>query len=780
LCFFWISFHLLLFLSVAMSWRLKIHESAKEAASGGEVEAFDAFCWSLISLPYREKMLGVTPSVTPVGPVVVAVDMSQPQPLLPLHFDSQVMDPANTIPKQYRVDCPLCQKQLHVNSLRKHYENMRHYKLDRRGNPVTRIDRNGKHRAVLLSLPAAIRKLQNAYRREWRSLASEASASIPFAKPPSSSSPLMSIVDAIDTMSVDEGAPSPMEGEESHTEVEEEDEVIDLSSEEKKTAIVAEEKDKPVVIVKPIPRKAPRRATFNLPSVDKSYADTFIRYLTSKARGSLSLTGNAEQQGSNYCRFIKFERPSDWSDHKIFLAQDDAQGGLPEIGRAHRFLEILDEEYGAKTKTLVNWIQSLLSIWKWRLMLFSHLSVRNKEQDAGLRRYEDIIRVFTAVRQGYQKADIKTPKKTLADLISNGEWITMTELREITIEATPRFDELCRKPSEELLPADIEFGLRYAIFYYYANQPAVRPQIIQSVTLADWAQIEADGVYTTSVFKTKQTYGNTTLILSPECVKVWKQYKDHFRVRSAHLASASQPSAKLFIRSSGAPLKNVARELHPFITRFKPGSHITPTTIRKAIAVEAIDRLSKQDADSIHRGDTHSVSVVNSYYDMKASVRVAENANQSYRKLIESSPPLPSPSPFQPPPMPPPPLAQSTAVAASPLFPVVPPVALSVSAPVRNLARRTIVLAAATANPVVTSTPYDKKRKRVPWTDEEKQIISDWCDSHGEDNRRWAECLETHRNEFLPEHRSAVGIKDCYRNIQQQTSKKAAKRIKLT
>jgi hypothetical protein len=635
-------------------------------------------------------------------------------PLLPSYVNSNPC----LLPNRFRVECPVCGKNLHVNSLRKHYLSMRHYKLDKKGNPVTRVDKKGKHQPVLQPLPKSITNIQNAYRRECRET-KEADEEII----------LSDEEDEPEQKSEDEASDSP-EGDKQREEEEEEEEVDSEVSDTPSGNKRKREEDTSMPL-RPIAIKARKRAFISLPAVAKEHANPFITYLTSKARGCLSLSNNAEQQGSNYCRFLKFEHPDNVPDELLFLNQDEAVGGLADIGRAHRFLEVLEHKYQAKSKTLVNWIQSMMSIWKWRLVLFSHIPSRDRLQDEALRRYEDIIRIFSEIKKGYKRADNKAPRVTLNELINKGEWITVEELRSITEKASTRFNELCEKRPEELLITELEYGLQYAIFYYYANQPAVRPQIIQSITLEDWETIEKDGVFSTQKFKTKQTYGSTTIILSAECIEVWRKYKDKFRSRSACLSSCNDPTSGFFIRANGSRLKNIANELHPFITHFKPGSHITPTTIRKAIAVEAIDRLSKEEADAIHRGDTHSLSVVSAFYDTKASVRVADNANKAYAKLGN--------------------LARRSAI---------PQIIIAASENSAFTPRTSPVQPEAEIEP-----PPKKKRKRISWTTEEKKVIQEWCEIHQE-NREWAECLRQHRDKFLPEHRSSVSIKDCFRSMQ--------------
>jgi hypothetical protein len=60
---------------------------------------------------------------------------------------------------------------------------------------------------------------------------------------------------------------------------------------------------------------------------------------------------------------------------------------------------------------------------------------------------------------------------------------------------------------------------------------------------------------------------------------------------------------------------------------------INPTTLRAVAATEAIDRLSEEKANAIHRGDAHTAAIVKLHYDKRAAERAATAADAAFAEL---------------------------------------------------------------------------------------------------------------------------------------------------
>ena len=357
--------------------------------------------------------------------------------------------------------------------------------------------------------------------------------------------------------------------------------------------------------------------------------EPFVQFITSDFGGSLDKR-YARELGVIYGKIACFE----YQDVKQVDEMTDAQRDedLCNEGRIIRLLQRL-EEAKARGSTRQKWLQCIFKAVAWRAHLLRKEKVQTEEMKERIRKLEAVEphwSKFKTSLYGRKQKEQRAAAKSVEERKEDGNWCSTEEWKAAVEQSALLFQTIVEKAKNVTpghLPVnDYVTALNFCLALYFCENRPQRPGFLAALTLSEWNQIEEKKSYATRNFKTSALYGEQQFTFGAQTLKVWKLYADHIR---PHAAGGGQ---LFFVTSGGNPIK-VARCLTEF-SYVTMGRHITPTTLRAIVATEAEDKLGPEEAQKVHRADTHSIQTVQRHYDKRAAARVAEAADAVYTRLV--------------------------------------------------------------------------------------------------------------------------------------------------
>jgi len=384
----------------------------------------------------------------------------------------------------------------------------------------------------------------------------------------------------------------------------------------------------------PKPPKAPRpvpshrRNFIQLLKWHPARVEPFMNFLMSDFGGGLE-ENYARELSIIYGKLVCFE----YEDLQQVDALTDAQrdNDLCNEGRILRVLGRL-EESKARGSTRQKWLNCLLKASAWRAHILRKERDQTPEIQERIRKLDAVEPHWSKYKSSLNKRRVKEQRlsaKSVEELKEDGNWCSTEEWKTTVENSFPLFQAVVDKAKDTApgtLPInDYAKGLNFCIALYFCENRPQRPGFLSALTVEDWVQIEEKKSYSTRVFKTAALYGEQHFTFGEKTLKAWKLYADCIR---AHAPGGSL----FFVTSNGYPIK-VSRCLTDF-SYATMGRHITATTLRAIVATEAEDKLGHEDAQKVHRADTHSMQTVKRHYDKRAAARAAEAADAVYTRLV--------------------------------------------------------------------------------------------------------------------------------------------------
>jgi len=336
--------------------------------------------------------------------------------------------------------------------------------------------------------------------------------------------------------------------------------------------------------------------------------------------------------------------------NKLTEAQRDQD--LCNEGRTIRLLEKLEQEFQVCSNTRQKWFAALLKAAAWRAHMLKKANEQTDEIKERIRALESLESHWSKFKTYLYKKKTKERRiraKSVEERIEEGNWCSTTEWKEAVERASEPFAAVVEKakagPPGSLSNADYAAALNFCLALYFSENRPQRPGFLCVLTLEEWEGIEQTQKYSTRSVKTAGRYGAQTYTFGEHTITAWRLYVQHVR-RHARIDPSSSSSSSgdhtdlLFVTVNGSPVQ-VGRCLNRF-SHAMLGKSITPTTLRAIVATEAEGALDEEEAQAIHRGDTHSSATVDEYYDKRAAQRATEAADEAYLNLIKGSPNLPA------------------------------------------------------------------------------------------------------------------------------------------
>jgi len=377
-------------------------------------------------------------------------------------------------------------------------------------------------------------------------------------------------------------------------------------------------------------RPAPpyRRSYIQFLKWSPSKIEPFINFLKSDFGGSLEHS-YARELGVMYGKLVCFEYEDTKQVDELSDAQRDAD--LCNEGRILRLLDHLDKS-NARSSTRQKWLHCLLKATAWRAHLIRKEKEQTLEMQERLKKLESVEPHWSKYKSALYKRKTKEQRlsaKSVDERKEDGNWCSTEEWKAAVEAGFPPFQTIVDK-AKLLTPGslpvhDYVAAINFCLALYFCENRPQRPGFLSALTMEEWAQIEEKKSYSTRAFKTSALYGEQHFTFGDSTLKTWKLYAEFIRPHAPR-------NNLFFVTSNGRPIK-VSRCLSDF-SYATMSRHITATTLRAVVATEAEDKLGPEEAQKVHRADTHSIQTVKRHYDKRAAERAAEAADVVYTRLV--------------------------------------------------------------------------------------------------------------------------------------------------
>lgn len=376
------------------------------------------------------------------------------------------------------------------------------------------------------------------------------------------------------------------------------------------------------------PAPSHRRSYIQFLKWSPSKTEPFMNFLKSDFGGSLDHS-YARELSVIYGKLVCFEYEDTKRVDELTDEQRDAD--MCNEGRILRILDHLDKS-NARGSTRQKWLHCLLKAAAWRAHLLRKEKVQTPEIQERIKKLESVEPHWNKYKTALHKRKTKEQRlsaKSVDERKEDGNWCSTEEWKAAVETSFSTFQTVldwAKLLTRGTLPVnDYTTAVNFCLALYFCENRPQRPGFLSALTMAEWAQIEEKKSYSTRAFKTVALYGEQHFTFGDKTLKTWRLYADFIRPHA--------PGNRLFfVTSNGHPIR-VSRCLSDF-SYATMGRHITATTLRAVVATEAEDKLGPEEAQKVHRADTHSIQTVKRHYDKRAAERAAEAADVVYTRLV--------------------------------------------------------------------------------------------------------------------------------------------------
>ena len=257
---------------------------------------------------------------------------------------------------------------------------------------------------------------------------------------------------------------------------------------------------------------------------------------------------------------------------------------------------------------------------------------------------DNVLRAFAMTEVYIRRGKRCLSKKKRADwtrnfdletLISKNSWATVDEMDTVVPYHLPRFKDIiskCKVPSNNSISiSDLTFATRFITTYLFLNVKCSRPMTFQRLTLAMIEKAKKDGGYVDQKeFKTADKFLYDTVIFSNNDLAIVNLYIEHCR-------PLLNPQCNyLLLNSNGKMCTNLCHSMI-ILVYAAIGKHIHPTRYRQIIETASSENLNIEEQAIISKDQKHSSNIAEVSYKKRLSREIAKQGKECMEKLTGQS-----------------------------------------------------------------------------------------------------------------------------------------------
>ena len=292
------------------------------------------------------------------------------------------------------------------------------------------------------------------------------------------------------------------------------------------------------------------------------------------------------------------------------------------------FLKLITDEWKLRSSSALTYMKAISDLLDFR-----------KAQGVP----DDTLRTFTVtevyIRRG--KENLAKKKKIeyarnldLESLISRNSWATIQEMEEVIPYHTPKYQYVLKKcQNEEQQPSlsDLTFATRFIVTFLFLRVKCTRPMSYQYLTIQMLESAKRNGGFIDqTAFKTEDTYGFDTLIMTEDVLDILDTYVQVIRPLLC-------PSCDyLILTTNGTQYKAFGMAMSLLVYQ-AIGKSINPTRYRQIVETESSVVLTSKEREVLSKDQKHSSYVAKRSYQKQLSREVAMEGRTCMQKIVGSS-----------------------------------------------------------------------------------------------------------------------------------------------
>ena len=289
------------------------------------------------------------------------------------------------------------------------------------------------------------------------------------------------------------------------------------------------------------------------------------------------------------------------------------------------FLKLITDEWKLRSSSALTYMKAISDLLDFR-----------KAQGVP----DDTLRTFTVtevyIRRG--KENLAKKKKIeyarnldLESLISRNSWATIQEMEEVIPYHTPKYQYVLKKcQNEEQQPSlsDLTFATRFIVTFLFLRVKCTRPMSYQYLTIQMLESAKRNGGFINqTAFKTEDTYGFDTLIMTEDVLDILATYIQVIRPLLC-------PSCDyLILTTNGTQYKAFGMAMSLLVYQ-AIGKSINPTRYRQIVETESSVVLTSKEREVLSKDQKHSSYVAKRSYQKQLSREVAMEGRTCMQKMI--------------------------------------------------------------------------------------------------------------------------------------------------
>ena len=292
------------------------------------------------------------------------------------------------------------------------------------------------------------------------------------------------------------------------------------------------------------------------------------------------------------------------------------------------FLKLITDEWKLRSSSALTYMKAISDLLDFR-----------KAQGVP----DDTLRTFTVtevyIRRG--KENLAKKKKIeyarnldLESLISRNSWATIQEMEEVIPYHTPKYQYVlkkCQNKEQQPSLSDLTFATRFIVTFLFLRVKCTRPMSYQYLTIQMLESAKRNGGFIDqTAFKTENTYGFDTLIMTEDVLDILDTYVQVIRPLLC-------PSCDyLILTTNGTQYKAFGMAMSLLVYQ-AIGKSINPTRYRQIVETESSVVLTSKEREVLSKDQKHSSYVAKRSYQKQLSREVAMEGRTCMQKMVGSS-----------------------------------------------------------------------------------------------------------------------------------------------
>ena len=358
-------------------------------------------------------------------------------------------------------------------------------------------------------------------------------------------------------------------------------------------------------------------------SMENGVGKDFLDWLTTPCGGG-KVHSEAIQCGRRAMKFLRQAMGDTTTNDVVQEDYVDCCVGSPSI--IIKFMQTLSDEWDLSSSGALNYLKAVSDLMDFR-------------KASGVT--DNVLRSFAAaevyIRRG--KDNLSKQKKldyarnlNLESLISRNSWASIEEMEQVIPYHTPKFEHLLKRcrSKEELTVSDLAFSTRFIITFLFLRVKCTRPMSYKFLTLTMLDNARINGGYVDqTAFKTHDTYGFDTLILSDSVLNILDNYIKVLR-------PLMHPTCEYVLVTTNGTQYTALGTAMSLLVHQAIGKYVNPTTYRMIVETESAAKLTPAEVESVSKDQKHSSKTARRVYQKQLSREVAKEGLTCLQKLVGS------------------------------------------------------------------------------------------------------------------------------------------------